>query len=163
MREFSTFEELARYLLRVARAVPRENERAAKDIGKHVVAAAKGKLGDYQLSFTTPDGFSFPQWAPLAEATNADRISQGYPPDEPLLREGDLRDSISFTVSGAWHADTITVGTPSTIGFWQEFGTPDAAHPIQPRPFIGSSMAESLDWNLKRMRQAVEDAFRKTN
>jgi hypothetical protein len=31
-------------------------------------------------------------WAPLADATKADRVAQGYPADEPLLRSGEMRD-----------------------------------------------------------------------
>src|SRR6476620_9555239 len=39
-------------------------------------------------------------WAPLAESTITDKASHGFATPKPLLRTGELRDSIEYTVHG---------------------------------------------------------------
>jgi hypothetical protein len=64
---------------------PKIVERACQIIQKKAKAAI-GK--DHEL------------WAPLAESTIADKASHGFPTPKPLLRSGELRDSIEYTVNG---------------------------------------------------------------
>lgn len=76
-----------------------------------------------------------PEWAPLKEATMADRVRRGFPANKPLLRTGELRDSIEWS-GPAWESETTCVGyvfSNDPIAVYQELGTVS----IPPRPFIG--------------------------
>ncbi len=85
---------------------------------------AKAQIGSYQGAVGP-----FPAWAQLADSTQADRGRKGYAENDPLLRDGTLRDSISHEVEGLEAA----IGSTSDIAMYQELGTSR----IPPRPFIG--------------------------
>jgi HK97 gp10 family phage protein len=70
-------------------------------------------------------------WPQLAESTQQQRISLGFAANEPLLRTGDLRDSIQHTVSGG----VGYVFSNSPIARYQELGTEH----IPPRPFLSTA------------------------
>jgi HK97 gp10 family phage protein len=76
-------------------------------------------------------------WAPLAESTIADKAHHGFPTPKPLLRTGQLRDSIQYTVNGLEGA----VGSDSPIAVWQELGT---SH-IPPRSFLAGAAIHMED------------------
>lgn len=61
----------------------------------------------------------------------------GY--ERPLLREGDMRDSIEVNAIGLFGE----VGSDSKVALWQEMGTPGAEYPIPPRPFLAKGMMEA--------------------
>lgn len=103
-------------------------EKAAKVVKKR----AKAKLGEYQEA-----AGPFVGWAELAESTKADRVAQGFPEDEPLLRTGAMRDSIEHTVADG----EAQVGSNSDIAVYQELGT----ERTPPRSFLGGAAAESVD------------------
>lgn len=71
----------------------------------------------------------FDEWAELAASTKRQRLALGYTENEPLLRSGKLRDSITHEVEGLEAA----VGSDMLIAVWQELGT----WIIPPRPFLG--------------------------
>ena len=108
-------------------------KRAGEQIGKDAEAHAKAKLGTYQ-----GEAGIFPAWAPLAASTIEEKIKSGYPTPSPLLREGDLRDSISYDVEASGLTITVTLGSDSEVAVYQELGTID----IPPRPFLGPTMFE---------------------
>jgi len=119
-------------------------EHAAKLIQK----GAKAQIGHY----LTEDDGKFGPWLPLAESTAEDKEKQGYaPPDNPLLRTGDMRDSIEYTVGGSEAA----VGSNSDIALYQEMGThgpgvgPSGFH-VPPRSFLGSTAFREKD-NIGKM------------
>lgn len=97
----------------------------------------KGEFGHYQ-SAAGP----FPAWAELAESTKEERARLGYPDDEPLLREGDLRDSIEREVH---NLDGINsegiVGSTSEIMPFHEFGTSK----MPPRPVVGTALYRNAE------------------
>lgn len=103
-------------------------EKAAKVVKKR----ARAKLGEYQ-----DQAGPFVGWADLAESTKSDRVAQGFPEDEPLLRTGAMRDSIEQTVADG----EAQVGSNSDIAVYQELGT----ERIPPRSFLGGAAAESVD------------------
>jgi phage gpG-like protein len=85
---------------------------------------AKGLIGNYQSAFSP-----FAAWPELAQATKDQRVSLGYSENDPLLREGDLRDSIDHL-----SAHTIgVVGSAEDVAVYQELGTAK----IPPRSFLG--------------------------
>jgi hypothetical protein len=55
----------------------------------------------------------------IAESTIADKAHHGFPTPKPLLRTGELRDSIEYTVHGLEGC----VGSDLEIAVFQELGT----------------------------------------
>lgn len=124
MREFESLAQLAEHFAATSVSIVVAEQKALKKCAKLIETTAKEEIGEYQ-----PAVGPFPSWAPLAEATEADKARRGYPLDAPLLREGDLRDSIEHEVEGL----EAVIGSKSDIAAYQEFGTDK----IPPRPFIG--------------------------
>lgn len=134
----------AELLERAAAEQPEAEKRGLDEAGKVVEEAAKSYIGHPQ-SAVGP----YPAWAPLSEATEygfwhpvamfhvPGKVSDlGYPPNTPLLREGDLRESIKHRVVG----HSVHVGSDDPVALWQELGTPGALYPIPPRSFLGRAM-----------------------
>ncbi|HVC15974.1 MAG TPA: hypothetical protein VNE18_01600 [Rhodanobacter sp.] len=117
-------------------AVKIEEHEAMKRAALIVEKEAKREIGHYQ-----EEAGPFAAWAMLADSTVAEKQALGYaPPDNPLLRKGDLRDSIGHAVSeaGAFHAEAV-VGSNSDIAVYQELGT----EKMPPRSFLGGAAVRS--------------------
>ncbi len=84
----------------------------------------------------------FPAWPALAEATQRERVREGFTPDAPLLRSGSLRESIGVAVadSGRGGVEGV-VGSESEVAVFQELGTAR----IPPRSFLGASALRVAD------------------
>lgn len=82
-------------------------------------------------------GTNQPSWAPLAESTIKNKASHGYATPKPLLRTGQLRNSIEYTASGN-HGE---VGSDDPVAAWQELGTSR----IPARSFLASAAISSED------------------
>jgi HK97 gp10 family phage protein len=130
MREFQSFGAFGRHLLATAAIGEEVTHHITEQAAEIIKADAQKRIGEYQ-EYTGP----FNTWAPLAEATVADRVAQGFSPDEPLLRTGELRDSIEAEAKG----DKAVVGSTSDIALYQELGTDK----IPPRPFLGPAGYDS--------------------
>jgi phage gpG-like protein len=124
MKEFRSFGAFAEHLITRQVATVVAVHEGLEHVARAIEKTAKEEIGVYQ-----PEVGPFPAWPALAEATVDDRIRQGYSADEPLLREGDLRDSISHEVDGL----EAVIGSTSDVAVWQELGTSS----IPPRPFLG--------------------------
>lgn len=74
-------------------------------------------------------------WPELAAATKADRVSKGFAENEPLLRTGEMRDSIEHTVAREFLETIGYVGTNNEIAVYQELGTTK----IPPRSFLAQA------------------------
>ncbi len=118
-----------------------------KEFAEEVEKTAKEELGNYQPAYGP-----FNAWDSLAESTKEDRANQGYPEDEPLLRSGELRDSIEHEVMGL----SAIIGTKSQIGFWQEVGTDK----IPPRPFMGPAYVRKVDGFMEEIGASVMRSFK---
>jgi len=123
-KEFSSIADFCIHLAEVVVAVKVVEHHALENIGRLIERNAKAMIGHYQESVGP-----FPAWDELADSTKQDRSSKGYPENEPLLRDGTLRDSIEHEVQGG----ELVVGSKLDIAEYQEFGTKT----IPPRPFIG--------------------------
>jgi hypothetical protein len=84
---------------------------------------AKDYIGTYNAT---------PRWPELAESTKKDREKKGYPANEPLLRTGELKDSITWEAHATSHGAEACVGSDDQKAVWQELGTSR----IPPRPFL---------------------------
>ena len=131
MKQFGDMASFATHLMTAAVAVKQAEHKLLDHVGKAVEKRAKAKIGEYQDAAPP-----FAGWAELADATKADRARQGFPEDEPLLRTGEMRDSIGHKVQG----NEVTIGSDSDKAVWQELGT----ETIPPRSFLGGAMAEEL-------------------
>lgn len=97
-------------------------------------------------------GHSQPGWDPLSTATLEGfrhwrgryipgKNELGYsPPENPLLREGGMRESITSDVSGL----VGIVGSDQKKALWHELGVPGADYPIPPRPFLATGLMEAV-------------------
>jgi hypothetical protein len=85
-------------------------------------------------------------WAPLAPSTLADKAKAGYSVPKPLLRTGELRGSIEYTVTG----NEGCVGSNDPVAVYQEMGTSR----IPPRSFLRSA-AISSEPKIHRLAAAV--------
>lgn len=139
-------EQFARELSSASASIATGLEASFHVIVKEIEETAKEEIGVYQPAY----GY-FDAWAPLAESTKADRVRQGYSEDEPLLRSGELRDSIESEVVRL----AAIVGTKSEIGLWQEVGTAR----IPPRPFIGPAYVRRFDPLLEMIRTVFLQSF----
>jgi phage gpG-like protein len=123
-------------LLAVLATVVASEEEGRKEVltlaAKHVQKEAKSYFGHYQDQ-AGPN----PAWPQLAEATQDTRAKLGYAPNEPLLRDGKLRDSIDIEVDGH-HA---YVGSEDEVMLYQELGTSK----IPPRPVLASAAFNTAD------------------
>ena len=124
MREFNSLAKFAEHLAVMSVAIVQAEQKALEACARLVEKTAKEAIGEYQ-----PAVGPFQDWAPLADATEAEKARLGYPADAPLLREGDLRASIQHEVRG----NEAVIGSKSDIAAYQEFGTAT----ISPRPFVG--------------------------
>lgn len=140
-------EQFARELSSASTKIASELELGFHVIVKDIEETAKEEIGVYQPAYGP-----FEAWAPLAVSTRADRVRQGYTEDDPLLRSGELRDSIESKVVGL----AAIVGTKSQIGFWQEVGTEN----IPPRPFIGPAYVRKIDPLMESIGRAISRGFK---
>ena len=92
-----------------------------------VEKAAKKAIGKYLPGYN---------WPELAAATQEERVRLGFSRNKPLLRTGDLRDSISHVVGYEGKELVGYVGSPLKIALYQEMGTGR----IPPRPFLSASL-----------------------
>jgi len=130
MQEFDSFGAFGRHLAKTAAMGEVVTALAAKEGAKLIADDAKAKIGEYQ------DGVGpFTAWANLADSTVNDRLSKGFSPDEPLLRTGELRDSIEVVSNGS-EAGAVSA---DLVALYQEQGTAT----IPPRPFLGSAGYQS--------------------
>lgn len=119
------------------------SDSALEWIGNKVEKAAKEKIGEYQET-----AGSFVAWAELADSTKQDRERQGYPDNEPLLRDGELRDSIEHTVL----FQEVQIGSNRPIAEYQELGTEH----IPPRSFLGGAAFEETPDIINKLGPVLE-------
>ena len=94
-----------------------------------VAAQAKEAIGTYKFG-----------WPELAESTQRDRVAQGYPADEPLLRTGAMANSISHKAHLSAGGAEGLVYSDEIIALWQEMGT---SRGIPPRSFLFMALTHS--------------------
>lgn len=131
MREFRDIPAFLQFLGALPAEVT-EAEHAAVQRGAEMIEAeAKAEIGTYQGAIG-----DYPEWAPLAARTVKEKTELGYaPPDNPLLREGDMRDSIEHTAQG----HEAAIGSNDQIAVYQELGTSR----IPARSFLGRAAART--------------------
>lgn len=133
MMEFSNMAAFASHLAELTVKVVAADSLILEAVGEHIEKESKAKIGEYQ-----PAAGQFIAWPWLADSTLRDKEKKGFsPPDNPLLRTGEMRDSIGHTVSH----DQVDIGSDSDIAVYQELGTKN----MPPRSFFGSTGVEQGD------------------
>ena len=124
-----TMREFIREMQRVAQREPEMCERALRKAAEEIRDSARAMIG-------TEDA----EWAPLAESTVSEKERLGYTgkvsATDPLLRTGELRDSIEVRDVSPSRA---IVASDDPVLAYQEFGTSR----IPPRPVIGAALFRS--------------------
>jgi hypothetical protein len=130
------FDEFAAQLARNAVASERELLFAADKIG-----LVQKKLAQDEII-----GHELPMWPPLAESTVEDKEFYGYvdrvSETDPLLRTGEMRDSIDYSVRPLLGVGVeVTLGSADKVAIYQELGTPT----IPARPFLTTATMAAMD------------------
>ena len=130
MRDFDSFGSFGRHLGRLASISPAVTERATDAAAEAIEQTAKDEIGAYQAGISGQ-----PAWPQLAPSTLEEKIRQGYATPQhhnPLLRTGELRESISHRTSG----NEAEIGSSSQVALYHEFGTSR----MPPRPIFGQAV-----------------------
>ena len=153
MKTYQSFGALARALERVSLKLPDSLGAAMEASAVLVEQTAKAEIGTYQ----TADMGPFTEWAPLKPATVAEKRALGYADDEndnPLLRTGEMRDSISHAYD--WQRFEFVVGSTDEIAVYQELGTPKG---LPPRPFLAPALYRNVPTILKLVGTSIESTL----
>ena len=145
-REFNDLASFAVHLTTVHLAVRIAEEKALEKIGVVLEKDAKAQIGEYQEAHGP-----FAAWDALADSTEAEKSRLGYDTDAPLLRTGEMRDSIQHEVAGT----ELVMGSKSDKAEWQEFGT----NKIPPRPFIGPAAFKNKEKIQRRLGAALVEGL----
>jgi HK97 gp10 family phage protein len=129
MKKFASLSAFATHLAILEASMALQLEGGLTEAAKVVQETAQAKFGEYQAAVN-----NFSAWAELAEATKTDWVRQGFSADEPLLRTGELRDSISYAVKGL----TAVIGSTNDVMVFHELGTIN----MPPRPVLGPAAVE---------------------
>lgn len=127
LRTFNSFAQFANHLTVREQIVVNEMREALHVVTKAIQETAKEELGHYQDAIGP-----FEAWQELADSTKEERLAQGYTENDPLLRSGELRDSIEREVV---RLDGY-VGSEKYEAVYMELGTDKAP----PRAFLGPAV-----------------------
>jgi hypothetical protein len=104
-----------------------DSHKGMERVAKIVSAEARRELGTYQDAASP-----FAAWAELADATQEDRSNQGFTPNDPGVRTGDMRDSIKH----ASDHESAVIGSDDDKMVWFELGTDKQP----PRSVLGTAV-----------------------
>jgi hypothetical protein len=139
MRNFASIASFVEFLETRVEATRHAQKEGLNAAGAMLVHEARATIGEYQDA-----AGPFPAWPELSEATlyggvnevgyhYPGKVELGYsPPDNPLLRTGQMRASIEHEASEA----QVIFGTNDPVAVFQEFGT----EKMPARSFIGATM-----------------------
>jgi HK97 gp10 family phage protein len=132
MKTFVSLADFATHMLTAVVAMKHAEHKALKKAALLIEREAKSEIGAYQ-----PQVGPFPEWAPLADSTEAQKAAKGYPSGAPLLATGKMRDNITHEIDGL---DAV-IGSPDDIAVFHEFGTSK----MPPRPIFGPAAYKNLE------------------
>jgi hypothetical protein len=143
MMKFKSMAAFIAHLKRVEASLEGEFLKAMTKGATVIRIRAWHKIGEYQ-----EQSGEFQAWRHLTQETILQRVREGYEPNDPLLRSGDLRASIAQSTSGTYTRRIASyksvVGSPLMVAVWMERGTHNK-NGIQvnpPRSFLGASAFE---------------------
>jgi hypothetical protein len=128
-------------------------DQAVDNLGEKLLRTVKARHGDSS------------KLRPLMPSTQEQRSRSGYPPNQPLLREGDLRDSYECRLmsdpSGGGKA--LVLGSPMWEALWHEMGFYNvrAGVYVPARPVLMPTILEHKDDIEQVFGQAMVGLFGK--
>ena len=135
-KQFNSLKAFSKHLDKVIKKYPQQEKAFLTTVGRFIEKESKSYIGHLQTT-----------WQELAESTKDQKESLGYGDAgndwQPLLRTGDMRDSIHYAVQ----LHDVYIGSDSDILVYQELGT--ARMPA--RPVLGLAMYS----NKKKLTKAV--------
>ena len=147
MIRFASMSAFVNHLARLPVAVEVAEVEGLKQATRLLRDRARETLGTYQDAVGP-----LPAWPELAASTQAERSLKGYTPNDPLLRSGELRDSIHDEVTDDPHG---RVFTDSLYAADMEFGSRRSP----PRPFMGVAVYRHGDEAAAKVGEAVAAAY----
>ena len=114
MLEFNDISAFLTHMRTVATNLPAVEHRAVEAAAEMIRDEAKAELGTYQEQEGPLLG-----WPELADSTKDDRVRLGYTENDPGLREGEMRESITCTARG----NEAAVGSNDDKLVWFDQGT----------------------------------------
>lgn len=143
VKEFKSLKAFSTQLQKVVGSYERREKNLLEIVGRFVTIQSKSIIGHRQYV----PGFAI--WADLAESTKQEKEKLGYGNAgndwQPLLRTGEMRDSISYSVE----LHQVHIGSTSEIMVYQEKGT----FFIPARPVLSLTMYKEK----QKLQQAVGD------
>jgi phage gpG-like protein len=130
--------EAAHHFERLAHGFPHACHQALEIAAQFVEAEAKRAIGTYKYG-----------WRQLSPATQTDRVAHGFSANEPLMRTGEMRDSIEHCSSPT----EARIGSNNDKAVWHELGTSR----IPPRPFLANALHQNEKVIVKIVGQTVRD------
>lgn len=131
MIEFKDIDAFTAHLRGLIPAVEAAGHRGVEAAAEIIRDEAKAELGTYQDQIGP-----FLAWAELADNTKNDRVRQGYTENDPGLRSGEMRDSITCTARG----QEAAIGSNDDKLVWFDQGTDQGASEHQPpREVLGGA------------------------
>jgi hypothetical protein len=131
-----TLQSFANLLTQMAANMPTAQHHAMEQACQVVETEAKRVIGTYDYG-----------WPQLAASTQADRVSKGFSANDPLLRTGEMRDSINHVSSPV----EGRIGSNDDKALWQELGT----RTIPPRSFLAGALRHEANHVVAILGQAV--------
>lgn len=129
MKSFKNISEFVAFMETRADLVLEAGTVGLDNAARIVVKEAKREIGTYQ-----DEAGPFPDWPELSPSTKRDRLKKGFSEDEPGLRTGEMRDSISHVT----HGREAVIGSDSDKLLWFELGTVGPGnHSQPPRSVLG--------------------------
>ena len=146
MKEFTHIGQMVTHLAEMAAAEVLALHHGLKKCAVAVEETARSEIGHYQGEVAP-----FAGWTELADSTKADRLAKGFTENDPLLRTGQLRDSISHQVGGL----EAVIGSTSDIMVYQELGTDR----IPPRAVLGPAAIRNKELIMRILGRAAAEGL----
>lgn len=146
MREFSSIGGMIAHLAIMDAELVLSLHDGLKKCAVSIEKTSKEEIGEYQ-SAVAP----FAGWVELADSTKEDRVSKGFSENNPLLRSGGLRDSISHEIDSL----EAVVGSDSGIMVYQELGT----ETIPPRAVLGPAAVRNKNVIIRTLGHAAAEGL----
>lgn len=132
-KEFKSLKSFLTQINKVVESYDRRENNLLTIVGRFIELESKSIIGHRQYGI---NGAGFGVWPDLADSTKEDKERKGFGNAgndwQPLLRTGEMRDSITFTTG----KHEVSIGSPSDILVYQELGTEF----IPPRPVLSLAM-----------------------
>lgn len=122
-RSFPSISSFVAYMNQRIATLPEAQKHGLEKAAAHIQEKAQAAIGTYDYN-----------WPQLADSTQRDRERLGFSANDPLLRSGELKESIQHRVIDHAHA---AVGSDDDKAVWNELGTDKAP----PRSFLGETGA----------------------